>query len=114
MKPHPLNAKSRKNLRVLKLFIISLIFVSIALSIGIIGCNYIVNRNFKETFYNISSLKIHNKIRVIQISDLHSCSYGQENDKIIDRVKKLNPDIIIYTGDIIDANAPSDDRAVNL
>lgn len=106
--------KNKKTLRVLKLFLISLIFVSIAAAIAIVGCNYIGNRNFKETFYSVSSLKVNNKIRIIQISDLHNCSYGKENAKLVSRVQKLKPDIILYTGDIIDASAQANDNALSL
>ena len=87
-----LTAKNKKRIKVLKLFIISLIFVGIAVSIAVVGCNYIQNRNFKETFYSVSSLKVNNKIRVIQISDLHNSKYGKDNEKLIERVKKLSPD----------------------
>lgn len=114
MKGYTLTEKSKKNIRVLKLFVISLIFVGIAASVAVIGCNYIVNRNFKENFYSVSSLKVNNKIRVVQISDLHNCSYGENNSRLVDRVKKLGPDIIIYTGDITDSGSQSDDVAVNL
>ena len=69
MKGYTLTTKTKKNIRVLKLFLISLIFVLLAVSIAIVGCNYIGNRNFKETFYSVSSLKVNNKIRIIQISD---------------------------------------------
>ena len=102
MKGYTRTTKTRKNLRVFTLFLISMIFVSIAAAVAIIGCNYIGNQNFKETFYNVSSLKVQEKIRVIQISDLHNCSYGDNNSELINRVKKLEPDLIIYTGDIID------------
>ena len=114
MKGYTLTTKTMKNIRVLKLFLISLIFVLIAASIAIIGCNYIGNRNFKETFYSVSSLKVNNKVRIIQISDLHNCSYGKNNRKLVDRVKKLNPDLIIYTGDITDSGAKSNDRVISL
>ena len=114
MKGYTLTTKTKKNIRVLKLFLISMIFVLIAASIAIICCNYIGNRNFKETFYSVSSLKVNNKIRIIQISDLHNCLYGKDNNKIVSRVKKLKPDLIIYTGDIIDSKAKSDDRVVSL
>lgn len=114
MKGYTYTSKTKKNIRVVRLFIISLIFVAIAMSIAIIGCNYIANRNFTETFYSVSSLKVNNKIRVVQISDLHNCLYGNNNQKLIDRVKKLNPDLIIYTGDIVDTKAESDDRAIAL
>lgn len=114
MKRNKFNKKTKKNIRVLRFFIISLIFVGIAASVAVVGCNYIQNRNFKETFYCVSSLKVHNKIRVVQISDLHDCSYGPNNEKLIDRVKKLKPDLILYTGDCIDFAGETNDTAVNL
>ncbi len=114
MKGYTLTTKTKKNIRVLKLFLISLIFVGVAASIAIIGCNYIGNRNFKETFYSVSSLKVHGKIRIIQISDLHNCSYGKDNIKLVDRARKLKPDLIVYTGDIVDSNAKSNDRVISL
>ena len=114
MKGYTLTTKTKKNIRVLKLFLISLIFVGVAASIAIIGCNYIGNRNFKETFYSVSSLKVNNKIRIIQISDLHNCSYGKDNNELVDRVQKLKPDLIVYTGDIVDSKAKSNDRVISL
>ena len=106
-------SKARRNLRVFILFIISLIFVGIAAAIAVIGCNYVENQQFRETFYSTNSLKVNNKIRVIQISDLHNCSYGDNNSEIIDRVGKLAPDLIIFTGDCIDADLGTD-QAVSL
>ena len=106
--------KTKKNIRVLKLFLISLIFASIAVSIAIIGFSYIENRSFKETFYSVSSLKVNNKIRIVQISDLHDCSYGKGNEKLIERIEKLKPDVIIYTGDCLDSKAETTDKAVSL
>ena len=105
---------TKKTVRVIRFFIISLIFIGIAASITIVGCNYLENQNFKEIFYSVSSLKVNNKIRVIQISDLHNCSFGKDNEKLIDRVQKLEPDLIIYTGDIIDSSADSEQNVVNL
>ena len=114
MKGKTLTAKSKKNIRVAKLFIISMIFVAIATFIAVVGCSYIGNRNFTETFYSTSSLKVNNKVRIIQISDLHNCVYGKDNSKLIDRVTKLKPDLIIYTGDCIDADASTNDRVISL
>jgi predicted MPP superfamily phosphohydrolase len=114
MKGYTLTSKTKKNLRVLRLFLISMICAGIALSVAVIGFNYLGNRNFRETFYCVGSLKVNNKIRIIHMSDLHNCSYGKDNAKIIDRVKKLKPDLIIYTGDMIDSKSASNDRAVNL
>ncbi len=87
------------------LFAISLVFVGIAAAIALVGCNYVGNQNFKETFYCVSSLKLNNKIRMIQISDLHNCTYGEDNSELISRVEKLAPDLIVLTGDIVDSQA---------
>ena len=114
MKGKILTAKSKKNIRVAKLFIISMIFVVTAVFIAAVGCSYVANRNFRETFHSTSSLKVNNKIRIVQISDLHNCVYGKNNAKLIDRVKKLSPDLIIYTGDCIDSKADSNDRVIAL
>ena len=44
----------KKSVRVIRFFIISLIFIGIAASITILGCNYLENQNFKETFYCVN------------------------------------------------------------
>ena len=102
---------TKKSVRVIRFFIISLIFIGVAASITIVGCNYLENQNFKETFYCVSSLKVNNEIRVIQISDLHNASFVNDSD-LVDRIEKLNPDIIIYTGDMVDSKTTSDDDVV--
>ena len=94
--------KNAKKIKVIVIAVISVILAIIAVAVAVIGVNYGQNRNFAETFYSVSSLKVNNKFRVIQISDLHNCTYGEKNAKLIDRVEKLDPDIIILTGDIID------------
>lgn len=109
---YTVNAK--KNVKVAKLFFISMIFAAITLAVAIIVGNYIGNRNFRESFYSVSSLKADSKIRIIQISDLHNSSYGKENIKLISRVEKLKPDLIIYTGDCIDSDDKSTQEVVNL
>ena len=107
-------AKMKQNIKVVRLFIISLFFAVIALAIAILGCNYIVNRNFKESFYNVSSLKANNKIRIIQISDLHNSTYGQDNSKLLNRIEKLAPHVILLTGDCADAGRPGAEKVFSL
>lgn len=107
-------SKTQKRVIVIILFLISLIFVATAASFATIGFSYLENRSFTETFYSVGSLKVNNKIRIIQISDLHDCAYGDNNSNIIDRVGKLKPDIIILTGDIIDTNSATEDDVIAL
>jgi predicted MPP superfamily phosphohydrolase len=112
MKGQILTAKEKKNIRVFKFFLISFIFAAIAMFIALIGVSYLGNQNFKETFHSVSSLKVNNKIRILQISDLHDCTYGKNNEKLLDRVEKLNPDLILLTGDCLDSSSASTDAVV--
>ncbi|MBE7044073.1 MAG: hypothetical protein E7397_00960 [Ruminococcaceae bacterium] len=100
---HTLSPKTRKNLRALKFFAIGMMFVCIATAIVVVLCSYIGNRNFRETFYNTSSIKVDTPVRVIQLSDLHRSSYGKNNKKLVTRIKELEPDIILCTGDIVNS-----------
>ncbi|XMB86455.1 metallophosphoesterase [Mycoplasmatota bacterium WC44] len=43
-------------------------------------------------------------IRIVQLSDLHTKSFGENNSLLIDKVKRLNPDVITITGDLIDGS----------
>jgi len=109
-----LNPKIRKNIKAAKFFLIGMIFVCIATAVIIVLCSYIGNRNFRETFYITSSIKVDSRVRVVQLSDLHGASYGKNNEKLIKRVEALEPDIIICTGDMVDSVKKDADSAVVL
>ena len=109
-----LSPKLQKNIKALKFFAIGMVFVCIATAIIVIMCNYIGNRSFRETFYSTSSIKVDSRVRVIQLSDLHKSSYGKNNKRLLERIKALEPDIIICTGDIVDSTKRDVDYAVAL
>ena len=109
-----LSGTTKKNIRVAKFFVIGMFFVCFATAIIVILCNYIGNRNFRETFYIVSSIKVDSQLRVVQLSDLHGTSYGENNKKLLKRIEELNPDVIICTGDIVDSAKSDVDYAVDL
>lgn len=41
--------------------------------------------------------------RIVQLSDLHNKSFGLNQVRLVSKVEKLKPDIIVITGDIVDA-----------
>ena len=41
--------------------------------------------------------------RIAQVSDLHNAEIGEGNSKLLDMLKKTEPDIIVMTGDMIDS-----------
>lgn len=44
-----------------------------------------------------------NGYKILQISDLHGKEFGRSNKRLISTIKKISPDIIVITGDLIDA-----------
>ena len=109
-----INPGVKKNLKALKFLVIGMVFICIATAVIVTLCSYIGNRNFRETFYITSSIKADSRVRVVQLSDLHGASYGKNNEKLINRVEALKPDIIICTGDMVDSAKDDVDFAVSL
>lgn len=91
-----------------KNIVASLICLVLALILGVISINFIANRKFKENFYSVSINKTKDNFRIIQLSDLHTSTYGKDNADLIDRITKLEPDIIILTGDCVDQDAAAE------
>ena len=81
-------------LRILGIFVIIAIIV-------ILCSNIVINKNFTVTFYQIRSEKVADNIRIIELADLHNKQYGENNIKLIDKIKALHPDLIFYAGDMM-------------
>jgi len=52
--------------------------------------------------YTIETDKISTPIRVVQLSDLHSSFYGRHQQRLIQKIERIKPDVIVLTGDIAD------------
>ncbi len=54
----------------------------------------------------LTSDYIEEKVRIIQLTDIHLGKYYKSKrlDKLIDKVNELKPDLIVFTGDLIDDN----------
>ncbi len=69
------------------------------------------------TRYCVGSSRIpesfdHFKIAII--SDLHNAEFGKDNEDIVRKVNQQNPDMIVFTGDLVDSNRTDIDLAVSL
>ena len=49
--------------------------------------------------------ELNEKIKIVQLSDLHSKEFGKENNKLLSKILKEEPDLILLTGDIIDCSS---------
>ena len=86
--------------KAVKIVLFSALFLVVALALTV-GINILINRNFTVSFYQIRSDKVSDNIRIIELSDLHNKEYGTDNSKLIGKIKDLNPDLIVYAGDMM-------------
>lgn len=97
--------EKKEHPRLKKFFIILLsIILIIVLYSTIIGTKFIDIKEYKVES-NILPESFHG-IKIVQISDVH---YGttinqKQLDKVVSKVNELKPDIILFTGDLIDQN----------
>ena len=63
-------------------------------------CAFYHGLTIKE--YEIESDKITSQVDILLITDLHSRIYGKNQSKLIGAIKEVNPDIIAFSGDILD------------
>ncbi|MGB8455041.1 MAG: metallophosphoesterase [Anaerocolumna sp.] len=50
--------------------------------------------------------------KILQVSDLHNKQFGKNQENLIKKTKKIQPDIIVITGDLIDSNRTNIDIAM--
>lgn len=42
--------------------------------------------------------------RIVQVSDLHDATFGENQQRLVNKIQQEKPDMIVITGDIIDSN----------
>lgn len=58
--------------------------------------------------YEIETEKVSTPVRIALITDLHSCKYGDNEEKLISAIEQQQPDIIALCGDFFDDERPDD------
>ncbi|MBQ4058119.1 MAG: metallophosphoesterase [Lachnospiraceae bacterium] len=73
------------------------------------------NNVLEVTHYTFSSSRVSARLdgyRIVQISDLHNKNFGRKQQHLINKIKELQPDMIVVTGDIVDSNHTNIDVAI--
>jgi len=97
--------------RLKKLIMLLMLFISIYSFI------YFQNNNIEVKKYEIINSKIpvsFNNFKIIQISDYHNAKNEMLNRKLEIKIKKENPNLIVITGDFIDATNTDVNKSLQL
>jgi uncharacterized protein len=82
-----------------KMIFIALIFI------GLIAFLYHQNNAISVTKISIESSKIpasFDEYKIVHLSDLHSKLFGEDQKRLVKKIRESEPDLIVYTGDLID------------
>lgn len=85
--------------------------------IAIVIFLYYENNAIGITKFEISSNKLpagFNSYRVVHLSDLHSKRFGKDQSRLVNKIKKLKPDVIFVTGDLVDATRYNEQVSLTL
>jgi predicted MPP superfamily phosphohydrolase len=85
--------------------------------IAVIVFLYFENNAIGITKYQLSSTKLpdgFDSYRIVHLTDLHSKSFGKDQSTITRKVKKLKPDLIVMTGDLVDSRRYNEEISLML
>ncbi|WP_010250380.1 metallophosphoesterase [Acetivibrio cellulolyticus] len=87
--------------------------IIITIIVGFIVFCIVQNNLIGVSNFEIESSKISRQVRIVHLSDLHDKQFGKGNKILIDKVKQQEPDIIVFTGDLVNWNTKDFTASVN-
>jgi len=75
------------------------------------------NRSISVSSYDIINTKldpVFDGYKIVQVSDLHNASFGNNQENLIELIKAQDPDLIVLTGDMVGNWVPDYDKALIL
>lgn len=73
---------------------------------------------YENNILHINKLKVklnvENPFKIIHLSDIHSKEFGIDNKNLIKKIKKLKPDLIVITGDLINTDGKNIEKMITL
>lgn len=101
---------------IIMICILLILLLLLALTIAILLWKYTDNTTIQLTTYQITNSKIPAQfqgLRIAQIADLHNTEFGENNEELLSQLQEIEPGIIVFTGDQIDARRTNTDVIVD-
>ena len=85
-------------------FLPVLLLIAAAMLLGFTACSL----RLKLVNYHIVTTKAVPPMRIAVLSDLHSSTYGKKQEKLLELVEKVSPDLMVFPGDTVDDTLPEE------
>ena len=92
----------------------TILLICSAILILLLVYGYMENDHLKVERYELETRKIKKSLRIVFLTDLHANEHGRENYKLVNRIRKENPDILCVTGDMVVKNGVHTERVLSL
>jgi len=97
----PQKQKKHKILRCILYILIFLLVFALCAGGAVFLYSQYTKTHYEITFYQETSKKVSQNIRLIVIADIHNREYGENNEELIADIRSLNPDLILFAGDMV-------------
>lgn len=87
-------------------------FIICGILIALVIFSYVSNNHIATSVFQVD-LGADAPFRIVQLSDLHSKQFGKNNKVLYEKISEQSPDIIVFTGDLIDDSAVRIDETVD-
>lgn len=72
------------------------------------GVSILLSRyTLSVTRYEYHSNKLTQPLRIVQLTDLHDSTFGDRNERLIEKIRQQEPDIVAMTGDMLNSDSDS-------
>ena len=92
-------------------------FVIVALILAVFLYGFWLDSNLQTVVYSVKAPEApasFNGFKIAQISDLHDHEVGENNETLINMLREAEPDIIVFTGDMVDGRSEDFTVMLNL
>ncbi|MDD7388401.1 MAG: metallophosphoesterase [Lachnospiraceae bacterium] len=90
------------------IFLLVMIFLFLSLVTCISYSLYTSQHALETTSYTISSPNLSAPFRIVQLTDLHNSTFGDNNCELVMQVADAAPDVILLTGDLVNDKVGED------
>ena len=87
----------KKRFRILTVLLVLILLIGVSVSFYV---SY-TKTHYRISFYQETSQKVSDNIRIVVVSDIHNREYGENNETLISDIRGLEPDLILFPGDMV-------------